>query len=171
MKHFDFKERNLISGPHLLGLLLVFTGFFVLVSPAFLSSGSSIEKVLAVGMCSVIIGLLIVLTYKGTLIDFEEKKFKKYSSIAGFKFGDWKPLPLLSKIKLESKTYISRNTPNGISPTLSGRVTEFNTTIYSITSEPIFLFNYSNPKESLKQAKRLAKGLEIDLAFHPLIEE
>ena len=77
MKHFDFKERNLISGPHLLGLLLVFTGFFVLVSPAFLSSGSSIEKVLAVGMCSVIIGLLIVLTYKGTLIDFEEKKFKK----------------------------------------------------------------------------------------------
>lgn len=164
MQHFDFKERNLISGPHLLGLLLVITGIFVLISPAFLSSGSSIEKVLAVGMLSVIIGLLIILTYKGTLIDFEEKRFKKYSSIAGFKFGEWKPLPQLSKIKVASKTYISRNTPNGISPTLSGKVTEFNTLIYSVDSEPIFLFKYSNQKESLKQAKRLAKGLEIDLA-------
>jgi hypothetical protein len=170
MKHFDFKERKLFSGPHLLGLILVFTGIFVLVSPAFLSSGSSIEKVLIVGMVSVIIGLLIILTYKGTLIDFEERKFKKYSSVAGFKFGDWKPLPLLSKIKSESKTYISRNTPNGISPTLSGRVTEYHTTIYSINSKPIFLFNYSNPKESLKQAKRLAKGLEIDLDVHPFDE-
>lgn len=163
MQHFDFKERNLISGPHLLGLLLVITGIFVLISPAFLSSGSSIEKVLAVGMVSVIIGLLIILTYKGTLIDFEKKKFRKYSSIAGFKFGEWKPLPHLSKIKVASKTYISRNTPNGISPTLSGKVTEFNTLIYSIDSEPIFLFTYPNQKESLKHAKRLAKGLEIDL--------
>jgi hypothetical protein len=73
MQHFDFKERNLISGPHLLGLLLVITGIFVLISPAFLSSGSSIEKVLAVGMVSVIIGLLIILTYKGTLIDFKKR--------------------------------------------------------------------------------------------------
>jgi hypothetical protein len=69
MNKFNFKKRNLISGPHLLGPVLIIAGLFALVSPEFLKSGSSMEKILGVGVGAIIIGLGIISSYSGTLID------------------------------------------------------------------------------------------------------
>ena len=57
MNSFNFKRRNLASGPHLLGVLLI-----------------SVDKALVVGIRAIILGLVIVSAYSGTLIDFTEKR-------------------------------------------------------------------------------------------------
>ena len=166
MKNFNFKKRNLVSGPHLLGTLLIIAGLFALVSPTFVKSGSSMERVLAVGIGALIPGLLIISSYSGTLIDLTQKKFKKYVSIGGYKFGEWMLLPDIIKIKVISNSYLSSNTPNGISPTLSGKVTDFKIRLYSNSNEPVFSFEYSNREEAVKNAKRLAADLNADLVLN-----
>ena len=166
MKNFNFKKRNLVSGPHLLGPLLIIAGVFALVSPTFLKSGSSMERVLVVGIGAIILGLIIISTYGGTLIDITQKRYKDYLSIGGYKFGEWTALPDILKVKVISTSYISTNTPNGISPTLSGKVTDFKTLIYSNASKPVLSFEYSNMDRAVKTAKRLAVDLNADLVLH-----
>ncbi|MGB3180755.1 MAG: hypothetical protein WBB45_05160 [Cyclobacteriaceae bacterium] len=165
MKIVNFRKRNLVSGPHLLGMLLIAAGLFALASPAFLESESSTERVLAVGAGAIIIGLLIVSFYSGTLIDISQRRYKEYVSIGEYKFGEWMALPEISKIRVISKSYVSGNTPNGISPTLSGKVTDFKTLIYSNSPEPLLSFEYSNKDKAVKQAKRLATDLHADLVL------
>ena len=166
MNSFNFKRRNLVSGPHLLGLLLIMAGLFALVSPLLIKSESSVESAWNVGMGALILGLLIVSSYGGTLIDFTQKRPKEYYSIGGFKFGEWTPLPSISTVKVISTSYMSRNTPNGISPTLSRKVTDFKTLIYAQASKPLLSFEYSNSSEAMKQAKRLASDLNADLVVN-----
>lgn len=58
------------------------------------------EKVLSIGAGALTLGLGIVSSYGGTLIDFTEKRFKEYLSIGGYKFGEWKALPPILTIKI-----------------------------------------------------------------------
>jgi hypothetical protein len=162
MTNFNFKRRNLFSGPHLLGMLLLLAGIFAIVSPAFLKSGSSLERILAVGIGTIIIGLFIVSSYSGTLFDFTQKRFKEYVSIGGYKSGEWTTLPDILKIKVISASHLRSNIPNGISPTLSVKVTDFTLLMYSNSQKPIFLFKYSSRNKAVKEAKRLAKELNAD---------
>lgn len=166
MNKFNFKRRNLVSGPHLLGLLLIIAGLFALVSPLFIRNGSSMERVLGVGVGAILPGLVIVSSYDGTLIDFTRKRFKEYISIGGYKSGEWVTLPVISKVKVISTSYVSSNTPNGISPTFSGKVTDYKTLIYSNASKPVLSFVYSNRDKAVKQAKRLATNLNADLVLN-----
>lgn len=163
MNKFNFKRRNLVSGPHLLGLLLIIAGLFALVSPLFIRNESSMERVLGVGVGAILPGLVIVSSYGGTLIDCTGKRFKEYISIGGYKSGEWVTLPLISTVKVISTSYVSRNTPNGISTTFSGKVTDYKTLIYSNASNPVLSFVYSNRDKAVKQAKRLASNLNADL--------
>ncbi|MEQ8470679.1 MAG: hypothetical protein RIC35_05815 [Marinoscillum sp.] len=163
MNKFNFRKRNLLSGPHLLGTLLIIAGLFAIVSPMFLKSDNPIERILAMGVGAVILGLLIVSSYSGTLIDFTKKKYKEYLSIFGYQFGEWIVLPNISKVRVIAVSYLSTNTPNGISPTLSGKVIEFKTMVYSSTSKPEFSFVYSNRDKALKHAKLLASNLNASL--------
>lgn len=165
MKNFNYRNRNLVSGPHLLGTLLIIAGLFNIVSPTFLESDSSIERVLTVGIGAVVAGLIIISSYKGTLIDFTRKRYKEYLSIGGYKLGEWVALPDILKIKVISTTYVSSNTPNGISPTISGKVTDFKTIIYSTSAKCVFSFTYSNMDKAVKHARRLAADLNADLVL------
>lgn len=128
-----------------------------------MESGSSMERILAVGIGAVFLGLLIVTSYSGTLIDQTQKRFKEYYSIGGYRFGDWDTLPEIVKIKVISTSYMSTNTPNGVSPTLSGKVTDYKTLVYSEAPKPILSFEYSNGNKAVKQAKQLATDLNVEL--------
>jgi hypothetical protein len=165
MNNFNFKKRNLISGPHLLGPVLIIAGLFALLSPLFLESESSIEKIIGVGVGAIVIGLGIVSSYGGTLIDFTEKRFKEYFSIGGYKLGEWADLPDISIVKLISNSYVFTNIPNGISPTFSGKVTDFKIFLYSDASKPVFSFIYSNKDKAIKKAKKLASNLNAELVL------
>ena len=140
-------------------------GLFALVSPVFFKNESSTERVLVVGLGATILGLMVVSSYGGTFIDFSEKKFKEYLSIGGYKFGEWTTLPIVSTVKVISTSYMNTNTPNGISPTLSGKVTDFKILIYSNASKPLLLFVYSNRDKAVKHAKSLASNLNADLVL------
>ncbi len=163
MKKFNYKKRNPFSGPHLLGVLLILAGVFALVSPYIVTSGSSIERILAMGIGAIVIGLLIVSSYSGVIMDFEEKRSKEYSSICGFKIGEWSSLPEIVTVKVIAKSYISSNTPNGVSPTLSGRVTDYKVLLYPDQSKPIFSFDYSKQKKAESIGKKLASDLQAEL--------
>ena len=166
MNNFNFRNRNLISGPHLLGTLLIFAGLFALASPAFLESGSSMERIWAVGIGAIIVGLIIITSYNGTLIDFTQNRFKEYQSVVGYKFGEWTILPEIAKVKVISNSYVSSNTPNGISPTLSGKAIEFKILIYSKLSIPVLSFLSSNEDKAVKYARDLASNLNAELVLN-----
>ncbi len=165
MNTFRFKRRNLISGPHLLGSLLIMAGLVVLISPVFFSTEDPLGRVFAVGVGAILLGLVIVSSYRGTLIDFSRKRTKDYYSICGFKFGDWTALPDILTVEVISAHKRISNTPNGISPTLSGKVIEFQTLLYSTAFQPHLSFVYTNRREAVKQAGRLAAGLNANMVL------
>lgn len=163
MKRFNFKRRKLFSGPHLLGSLLIVAGLVALVSPLVMEEQASLEKVYGVGVGALLLGLLIVTTYKGTLIDITGGKWKTYVSVCGFKFGEWASLPGIHTVKVIATTYLQTNTPNGISPTLTGSVTEFVLAMCGSDATPLFSFIYTNRARAVEQAKRLAFNLGANL--------
>lgn len=163
MKEFNFKKRNLISGPHILGPLLIVAGLVALVSTLIFKNDTSLVRTLLVGGGAIILGILIIKSYEGTLIDLSNKRVKTYFSIAGYKLGDWSTLPDISLIKVVSNSYVRTNVPNGISPTFSGKVTDFKTLLYSVDANPVLIFVYSKKKKAIKQATKLATNLNAEL--------
>lgn len=163
MSNFNFKRRKLTSGPHIIGMLLLVAGTINLLSPMLFNNEAAIERVLAVGLGAIILGLIIVLSYSGTLIDFANKRTMYYSSIIGFRFGEWEALPDILSISVISKRYSTSNTSNGISPTLSGKVTNFRVLLYSNNVKPELSFIYSKKDEAIKQAQLLASNLNAEL--------
>ncbi|WP_114752036.1 hypothetical protein [Pleomorphovibrio marinus] len=166
MNYFNFKRRNLVSGPHLLGSLLLIAGLFVLISPFFYRNEDALERVIYVGLGAMILGLVVVSTYGGTLIDFSESRFKEYVSIGGYKSGKWTALPDVLSVKVISSSYISTNTPNGIHPTFSGKVTDYKTLIYSDAPTPVLSFVYSSRERAIQDAKHLASNLNAELLLN-----
>ena len=165
MNIFNYKRRKLFSGPHFIGLLLVIAGVIALLSPIFFNIENYADRALGVGIGTVVLGLFIITSYSGTMIDFAGKRFKEYTTMAGFKYGDWKNLPLIKEVKVNSKSYVSTNTPNGISPTLSLKVTDFKVLLYANTSKLRFSFVYSDQKKAVKYANQLATNLKTDLVL------
>lgn len=120
-------------------------------------------KILGIGVGAIIIGLLIVTSFSGTIIDFTHGRFREYTSIGGLKFGDWSSIPVISKIVLISASYTATNTPNGISPTLSGKVTDFKTLLYSDSAKRVISFTYTSKEKASRDAKSLATQFNCDL--------
>jgi hypothetical protein len=104
------------------------------------------------------------------LIDFSSRRFKEYRSVSGVKSGEWLPLPCILTVKVTENSYLSTNTPNGISPTLSGKVTVFKMLVYSDDTETMLSFEYASRKKALRDARRLASGLGADLVQSPALE-
>jgi len=163
MKIFNFKNRRLFSGPHLLGTLLILSGFVALIGDLFFIRESSPEKVILVGGGAIILGLIIISSYSGTLIHFSGKRYKEYFSLGGYKFGEWTALPPILKVMVVSTSFIETNTPNGISPTLSRKVTDYRLLVYSLTSNPVLSFVYADKDNAIKQAKGFAIDFNADL--------
>lgn len=126
------------------------------------------ERVWVVGMGAITLGLLVLSSYSGVMIDIAQKRFKEYWSVAGYSFGKWIALPEISNVKVFSTTYLSSNIANGISPTLSGKVTDFKTLLYSKSSNPVLSFEYTHMDKAVKDAKRLSTALDAELTISQL---
>jgi len=163
MDTFNHKNRHLFSGPHLIGLLLCIAGLFAVVSPLLFPKASGVVRAIIVGLAAIIIGMLILYTYSGTLIHFGEQKFKVYQAFGGYKFGEWTHLPIVKRVEMASSTYKTSNIPNGISPTFSGQITEYHVKVYTDSSKPFFCFKYSTQKKAIQQAKLLTNCLKAEL--------
>lgn len=166
MKNYNYKKRNLLTGPQLLVPIFIIVGLLALLSPFVFAKEQSIERVIVVGVGAIILGLLINASYGGTLIDFTGRKYKAYFSLVGYKIGEWTPLPEIVTVRVMSTTYVRHNISNGISPTLSGTVTDFRVLLYSSGSQPVLMFVYSKKGKAVNDARILATNLEANLVLN-----
>ncbi len=163
MNNINFKKRNFTSGLHILAIILIVVGIFVFISPFIFEAQNSFGKVIGVGMGAIIAGLVVIFTFEGAIINWEEKRFKEYTSIAGFLVGDWEELPAIASVKLFSNSYVRTHVPNGISPTFSSSITDYLLLVYADSSQPLIKMIYSKKNKAIRDAKKLAEGLGAPL--------
>ncbi|MBN3581595.1 hypothetical protein JYB64_04300 [Algoriphagus aestuarii] len=159
----QFNHRNGssgINGTRLLGLILIATGSIVLLVPLFFEVNTDPQKIGMVGGGAFLIGLLMISIYSGTLIDFAENRFKEYQSFLWIKIGDWQELPKIEQAELIVHTFESRNTPNGISPTLSQVVTIYKCVLLANGTKFLAL-DFTKEKNAVAALEKIKKGLRI----------
>ena len=166
MNNINFKKRNFTSGLHMLGIIFIVVGLFVFISPLIFEAQNSFGKVFGIGMGAITVGLVIIFTFEGAIINWEEKRFKEYTSISGILVGDWVELPAITSVKLFSNSYIRTHVPNGISPTFSSSITDYLLIVYADSSQPLIKLIYSKKNKALKDAKQLAEGLGAPLMLN-----
>ena len=144
----------------MLGLIFIAVGLFTVISPTIITSDSSFERSIYVGAGAIVLGSMIVSSYGGTEIDFNQKRVKENSSFLGYQFGEWAALPDVKRIAVITRNYKATNTPNGISPTWSGIVTDHKVFLYSENPKPIISFVFSNKEHAVEAAKLLSANLD-----------
>lgn len=163
MKHFSHSNRDFGTSPHLFGLLLMLAGLFAILSPYLFGKFVSIERIWTVGGIAFLIGLAITQAYSGTLIDTEKGQVKEYFSFFGFKTGEWEKLPKVLKVEPKKISKTSTNTPNGVSPTLSGRTNYYVITLNKESPDPIKL-EYKSKKKAISATKELGSRFDAKIA-------
>lgn len=148
MQLYNYRQRNLKTGIHLLGAILLLAGVIVLIISLFIEAEDDLQKPLWVGISAFLAGLIIINIYEGTSIDLENKKVKDYVSLFGFKSGTWRNLPPLKTIKLVPIEQKTTNTPNGVSPTLSFIKSSYQIILFFSSENPIYTFSYNNKAEA-----------------------
>ena len=164
MTLFNYKNTGVFQGHRLIGFLVILAGIFGLLSPQIFEVSVSLTRILVVGGGAIAFGLMMATAYEGTQIDLSQKQVKYYTSFMGVKFGRWDDLPAISAIKLVTKTSHVTNPANGVSPTLSGDVTDHTVFAYALDAGiPHFSFSYQKEEEAVKTAELLARSFEIEL--------
>jgi hypothetical protein len=144
----------------MVGGILILMGLIVLAVPIFFEVDTEFSKVLLVSGIPIVIGVIMISTYSGTLIEFENHKFKEYQSILWIKFGDWQNLPKIENAELIHYTSTQTNTPNGISPTLSGEVTVYKCVLVS-GGKKFMVFDYSKEKDAIVALDIIRNGFRL----------
>jgi hypothetical protein len=149
-----------MNGVRLLGLILIPAGILVLLVPFFFEVSTDPQKIGMVGGGSFLVGIFMVSIYSGTLIDFDRSRFKEYQSILWFKTGEWHELPKIEHAELILHSFRSRNTPNGITPTLLGEVTIYKCVLLSNGTKFLAL-DFTREKDAVDALEEIKKGLGI----------
>lgn len=154
-KIFHYRNSSAASsGPRVLGFLLLGAGLLVLLSPWFMHGGSSLQKTFLVGVGAGLIGLLLLTLSSGILLDFEVNRVKWYQNFLGTKFGNWEPMPPIRHAELIHHTFQSKNTPNGITPTMSGQKTVYKCVLRS--EKAVFLsLDFAREKDAIQAMEEL----------------
>jgi hypothetical protein len=105
------------------------------------------------------LGLGLVSTFSGTLIDFEKKRIKRYQSIFWVKTGKWKPMPKVEHAELIHYTYLHRNLPNGISHTVSAEITTYKC-VLKMEGKKLLVFDYAKESEAIAGLEIILKALD-----------
>ncbi|WP_339754499.1 hypothetical protein [Algoriphagus aquimarinus] len=158
----QFNHKNLssgINGSSLLGLILLAAGLIVLLVPLFIEVNTDSQKIWIVGGGALVIGMLIVSIYSGTLIDFRRNEFKEYQCILWFRIGEWQKLPKIERAELILHSYRSTNTPNGISPTLSREVTIYKCVLIANGTKFLAL-DFTREKDAVVALEEISERLE-----------
>lgn len=147
-------------GPRLLGLILIAAGVLVLIVPFFIVVSTDPQKIGLVGGGALIIGLILVSIYSGTLLDFDKSRYKEYQSIFWIKLGTWQELPTIERAELVLHSYRSKNTPNGISPTLAQNVTIYKCVLLANGTKFLAL-DFAKENDAVSALDRIKRGLKI----------
>lgn len=144
----------------LAGSVLLLMGLTVLIIPGFQEVETPLSKILWVGGTPLLLGVGLVSTYSGSLIDFEKKKIKRYQSIFWVKTGKWEPLPRVKNAELIHYTYQHRNLPNGISPTFSSEISTYKC-VLTLEGREFIVFDYQKEQDAIAALDRIRNGLRL----------
>lgn len=159
MDLFHYQRKPFWSrGTTIPGIVLLLAGSGVLISMLF--GVASELKIWLVGLGSIVIGGAILTTFSGIEIDFDQARFRRFDRFAGWKFGDWEPLPHIEKIDIIQHEYRSQNIPNGVTPTLSGTVLVHKVVLLSST-EVVLSLDYQSQKRASKAFEEIQKALQL----------
>ncbi len=157
---FHHSTRNKNNGYRLAGIILILMGMIVLAVPFFLEVETEPSKIILVGGIPIVLGIFLISTYSGTLIDFEARKIKKYQSILWIKLGHWQKLPLIQNAELIHYTYQHQNLPNGISQTLSSEITTYKC-VLTLEGREFIVFDYQKEQDAILALDRIRNGLRL----------
>ena len=136
-------------------------GLFVILSPYLTGSNIPHQKVWIIGGGASFIGLVLTQSFSGILIDPASNRMKEYFSFLGFKTGEWQQLPKITQIKILKTTREFTNTPNGISPTLSGRFSVYSVHLINDDLETAVKLDYSKKQKAVSKANELAARFNV----------
>ena len=160
MRLFHHNTRHKNSGYLLAGTVSILMGLAVWITPFFLGVETPFLKILLVGGIPLLLGLGLISTFSGTLIDFEKKKIRRYQSILWIKTGKWEPLPRVNHTELIHHTYQHSNIPNGISPTISYEITTYKC-VLKLEGNELLVFDYAREKDAIRALAQIQKGLQL----------
>lgn len=164
MTLFDYRQRTFFTGTHLIGLLVIGAGLLTFVLPFLLTEHGLQTRDIAIGLSALCIGALLTTAYSGCFLDLPGHRYKEYYSICWLRFGRWETMPAISQLRLLSHQYLQSNTANGISPTLSGKVTDYKLFVYVAHEErPYLTFTYTNQDKAETAAGQLAAASGVAL--------
>lgn len=158
---YDRKTGFVFGGASNFWFLFVAIALLIWLSPLFVGQQNSLARTLLLGAAALLLGLFLRFTYYGTQIDEEKKIIREYTAILGYKTGEWKDLPDLNKLRITSNSYSSRNTPNGISPTMRYNSTVYSIALFSHAATPDYVIKTKKKKEALQDAQALATILHL----------
>jgi len=161
MKVFTHKNQMLWNGFHLVGVLLILIGLIIWIISYFIGNETDEFKLFLIVGVSFLLGLLGISTYSGAQLDFDQNKFRSYQSIFWIKFGKWEDLPEIDQAELLIHSFRRRNTPNGISPTLSLEVTVYKCVLLSNGAKFLAL-NYEKEKDAIAALGKIKNGLGLE---------
>ncbi|MDX5340305.1 MAG: hypothetical protein LPK25_14855 [Cyclobacteriaceae bacterium] len=160
MHLFHHSSRDKNNGYLLAGIVLLIMSLTVIVIPFFQEVETPFFKLLLVGGIPFLLGLGLISTFSGTLIDLGKKKIKRYQSIFWVKTGKWEPLPRINHAELIHHTYQHRNLPNGISPTISSEITTYKC-VLKLEGNELLVFDYAKEKDAIHALAQIQKGLQL----------
>lgn len=157
---FNYKKRTPWSGSHLAGVVTLSIALIIWATSNFIENETDPFTLYMIVGFFLFLGILSLSTYSGNLIDFDGSRFKEYQSIFWFKLGEWKELPKIDHAELILHSFRSRNTPNGISPTLSRDITIYKCVL--LTEGAKFLaLDFAREKDAVAALEEIKSGLGI----------
>ncbi|WPR74932.1 hypothetical protein [Algoriphagus sp. NG3] len=157
---FNHPNTSIWSRGRFFGIVLIGMGLVVLLTPLFVKVETQALQIGLVAGIPLVIGFFLVSTFTGTHIDFRNNRFKKYQSVLWFRFGDWQELPKISKAEIVHHTFLKRNVPNGISPTLSLQVTVYKCVLLSEDAK-LLVLEFTREKNAILALEKIKVGLGI----------
>ena len=151
------------SGHRILGLIFMAAGIFSILMPLFMEAPLSDNRSSWIGIVFILFGLPISTSFGGTEVNTSTRQFRSYRALLGIRWGNWQPLPAMDGLYTISLTGEIDYLPNGITPTLSGKVTDYYVMAVSADLKPLFYLSYPTEAQARKVAQELATGLGVPL--------
>ncbi|MCE7992537.1 MAG: hypothetical protein HEP71_11170 [Roseivirga sp.] len=167
MTIYNHTLTHWLSGTRFIGLIFLLTGVFSILGPDLIDGLEESSRSSWVGPAFISFGLIVMNTYKGTLIDLKNKKFKVYSALAGLKRGTWQDLPELKEVHIGSITEKSTNLPNGISPTFSGNTTAHFLLLMTGAAQAVLSLQFKKAPKAEQAAILISEALELPVKQAP----
>ena len=160
---YDRKTGYVFGGASSFWFVFVAIALVVWLSPLFMEQQDSLTRTLLVGMGALLLGLCLRFSYYGTQIDPVKKRIREYTSLLGYKAGDWENLPNFKRLRFTSNSNRAWNSPNGISPTISHTRTTYSISLYSHAASPDYTIKTENKKDALQDIQKLREMLHLEV--------